>query len=90
MMEVIEITEGASFAGAVELPNSTRRTTYKSVGGKGGGTGSRKTGSVVPPVTAAGKKRDREISEANRRVLVISPEGKTWVLLSDYRLAHPA
>jgi hypothetical protein len=73
-MEVIEITRGASFSTAQEIRPSRIRPQVKSVGHKGmtGNGQRRKTRISLPGKLAADLAAiDRNITEENKRILVI-------------------
>jgi hypothetical protein len=79
-MEVLEITRGARFPTAVELPVSRARPASKHIARKGGGNSApKKRGSHIPPASVRQREADQRVTEANARVLRISATGKrTW------------
>jgi hypothetical protein len=89
-VEVISITPGVVFEHPVPLPSSTVRPVAKSTGKKTSGNGVKKKRSTTTPaftgkLQAEAAAEAREITRANRMMLVLSPTGKrTFVRLSEY------
>ena len=91
-MEITEITPGASFSTARELPCSTVRPAAKTVSAKTSGNGVKKPKGICGDTAwekskffAEEKKADHVISEASKMIMVLVNGKCRFVRLSEYR-----
>lgn len=86
-MKTLEVT--GPFPGAHELPNKPGRPAAKHQKSPGGNSGGAKRTSYMPRLSGRQlgdqQKEDREITEANRMVLLLLNGKRKFVRQSDYR-----
>lgn len=87
-IETVSITPGVSFGTAQEIPCSTARPATKQVGSKSSGNGVKRQKNVI---TVPGKllgelqRADREITAANKKVMILVNGKRRFVREADYR-----